>query len=92
MKFYPEEKNVGSWDRGARLIVGPVLVLVGIAAALGTIALAPVLIAISLVVGAILTVTGLTQKCPMNRLFGINTYKGEPSTKDAETEPTERPA
>nr|WP_238532856.1 DUF2892 domain-containing protein [Halalkalicoccus jeotgali] len=74
------------------MVVGPVLVLVGIAAALGMIALAPVLIVVSLVVGAVLTVTGLTQKCPMNRLLGINTYKGEPLREDAETEPTERPA
>jgi Protein of unknown function (DUF2892) len=91
MRFYPEEKNVGSWDRGARLVVGPVLLFVGIAAVLGAIALAPVLIAISLVVGAILTVTGFTQKCPLNQLLGINTYDDESPTEDAETEPIERP-
>lgn len=93
MRFYPTEKNVGSWDRLIRLIVGPVLLIVSAAAALGAITISPVLIALSVIVGAILTVTGLTQKCPLNNLLGINTYRGR-TTPESETEQeaAERPA
>lgn len=93
MQFYPEEKNVGGWDRALRLVVGPVLVLVAVAAALGAIALSPIVVGASGVVGAILTVTGITQKCPMNSLLDLDTYRGTSSDEtDVETEVTERPA
>lgn len=93
MRIYPTEKNVGGWDRLLRLVVGPVLLVVAAAAALGAIVLSPVLVALSAIVGAILTVTGLTQKCPMNHLLGMNTYEGRPTGEpETEQEAVERPA
>lgn len=92
MRFYPTEKNVGGWDRLLRLIVGPVLLLVTAAAALGIIVLLPVLTVLSAIAGAILTITGLTQKCPMNNLLGLNTYKGRKmSESETEQEASKRP-
>lgn len=75
------QKNVGGYDRGARLVFGPLLAIIGIAALGGVIALTTgplgfALAAIALVVGAVLTITAVTQKCPMNGLLGINTYRG----------------
>lgn len=75
------KKNVGGMDRIARLVIGPVLVLAGIAGYAGFLALAvgplPQALASVLVflVGAILLVTGLVQKCPINQLIGLNTYR-----------------
>ena len=93
MSLYPSEKNVGSWDRLLRLLVGPVLLVVSGAAVLGAITLSPVLVALSAIVGVILTVTGLTQKCPLNNLLGLNTYRGrKPTETETEQEVVERPA
>jgi len=74
------KKNVGGLDRTARLILGPILVLVGVAVAagfldiglVGTLGLA--VTAIILVAGAIFVITGTTQKCPANKVAGINTH------------------
>lgn len=66
-------KNVGGLDRLARLIVGPLLVLAAIAAYTGYLAVGVVVGALSLVAGAILLVTGTTQKCPANELAGVDT-------------------
>jgi hypothetical protein len=76
------QKNVGGYDRGARFVFGPFLAIIGIAALSGLISLTAgtigfALAAIALVVGAVLTITATTQKCPMNALIGINTYRGE---------------
>lgn len=75
------EKNVGGYDRYARAVVGPVLLIVGLAALGGVVTLAAgtlglVVAAAAAVVGAILTVTAATQKCPLNRMLGLNTYRG----------------
>ncbi|ADB63044.1 hypothetical protein Htur_4224 (plasmid) [Haloterrigena turkmenica DSM 5511] len=75
------QKNVGGYDRGARFVFGPLLAIIGIAALGGLISLAAgtvgfALAAIALVVGAVLTITAVTQKCPMNGLLGIDTYRG----------------
>jgi uncharacterized membrane protein HdeD (DUF308 family) len=67
------KKNVGGIDRTARLVVGPVLLLVGIAALVGAVPLGTLGAAVALVVGAILTVTGAVQRCPLNALFGVDT-------------------
>ncbi|MBZ6496903.1 YgaP family membrane protein [Natrinema longum] len=83
------QKNVGGFDRGARIVVGPILVLVGIGAlggllslTAGTLGLA--LAAIALVVGAVLTTTAVTQKCPMNARLGLDTYRdGAESSAEA---------
>ena len=69
------QKNVGGLDRTARLVVGPVLLLVALAWLLGALALELWLGAVVLLVGAILTVTGLTQKCPANSILGMNTFR-----------------
>ena len=75
------QKNVGGYDRIARLVVGPLLGLAG-AAVLGglfTVAggtLGLVLAGVALVVGAVLVATGITQKCPLNDALGIDTYRG----------------
>lgn len=80
------QKNVGGLDRIARLILGPVLVLAGVAgyAGLVTLAVGPVPQALAsalvVLVGAILVVTGAVQRCPINRLLGVNTYR-EPAAE-----------
>jgi hypothetical protein len=66
-------KNVGGYDRTARLVVGPVLLIVSIAAFVGAIPLGTVGSVAVLLVGAILTVTGAVQRCPLNALFGVDT-------------------
>jgi NhaP-type Na+/H+ or K+/H+ antiporter len=67
------EKNVGGLDRTARLIIGVMLGLGGVAALLGYWAVGAVIGAVSLLIGAILLVTGTTQKCPINEAAGIDT-------------------
>jgi hypothetical protein len=75
-----ERKNVGGLDRNARLVLGPVLAVVGVALAAGLLDLGLAetaglaLAAVALVVGVIFIVTGTTQKCPANEIAGINTY------------------
>ncbi len=72
-------RNVGGLDRTVRLVAGPVLVAVGIAAAAGdrdigtagTVGLA--VAALLLVAGAVFLVTGTTQKCPANQVVGLDT-------------------
>ena len=77
------KKNVGGRDRTARLVVGPILILAGIAGYAGLLGLAvgplPQALTSILVflVGTILLVTGAVQTCPLNRLLGVNTYHGE---------------
>ncbi|MFC6787277.1 DUF2892 domain-containing protein [Halobaculum halobium] len=83
-------KNVGGIDRIARLILGPILVLAGIAGYAGLLALAvgplPQALTAILVflIGAILLVTGLVQKCPLNRLLGLDTYRQKKRGKSEE--------
>ncbi|MDZ7730997.1 MAG: DUF2892 domain-containing protein [Natrialbaceae archaeon] len=90
------DKNVGGTDRIARLIAGPLLIIVGAAAFGGFIALAAgtlglVLAGIAVLVGVILTVTGMTQRCVLNRVVGLNTYRDhssqQASTEDATSNP-----
>lgn len=76
------EKNVGGYDRIARFVVGPILIVVGAAALLGlfTIAAGTLGLAIAVVavlVGLVLSVTATTQKCPLNSVVGLNTYRGK---------------
>jgi NhaP-type Na+/H+ or K+/H+ antiporter len=67
------QKNVGGVDRKARLVVGPLLLLVGVAGLFGPLQLGTVGVALAFAVGAILTVTGAVQRCPLNALFGVDT-------------------
>jgi NAD/NADP transhydrogenase alpha subunit len=83
------ERNVGGYDRIARFVVGPVLIVVGAATLAGLLSLAAgtvgvALAAVALVVGAVLTVTAVTQKCPLNRVVGMNTYRAESDRSSSE--------
>lgn len=75
------QKNVGGTDRIARLVIGPILILAGVAGYAGLLALAvgPVPGALAagvvLLVGAVLLVTGAVQQCPLNSVLGFNTYR-----------------
>ena len=77
------EKNVGGYDRIARLVAGMGLLVVGIAGfAVGSaggvsLAVGPIpqaaAAAILLLVGATLVVTGYLQQCPISGQLGIDT-------------------
>lgn len=75
------DSNVGGFDRTARLVVGPLLVVVGLAALLGALDLGlagtvGLLVAATLLIaGVILAVTGATRKCPANEIAGVDTTK-----------------
>jgi hypothetical protein len=71
--------NVGGYDRIARLVLGPLLLLVGAAGYAGAVrlavgpipqALGAVLLA---VVGLVLLGTGLSRQCLLYRPFGFST-------------------
>ena len=65
--------NVGGADRGARLIVGSILVAISLMVALpGYWELVP------FVIGAVLLVTGIFRYCPINRLLGLDTRRTDP--------------
>ena len=85
------EKNVGGLDRILRLVLGPVLLVVSGAALLGLLVLNPILAGVGLVVGVVLTVTGLTQTCPANSLLGMNTFdRGERVEEESTAEQAPR--
>jgi hypothetical protein len=67
------EKNVGGMDRMARLIAGPLAVLAGLGVVGGTVPGGALVGGALIVVGAILSVTGATQRCVLNRLLGVDT-------------------
>ena len=67
------EKNVGGIDRTARLVIGALLVIGGAAALAGYTTWGATIAGAAIVVGAILFVTGTTQKCPINQAAGIDT-------------------
>lgn len=71
------EKNVGGIDRTGRIVIGGVLVIAGIAALAGYWAIGAAVGGIALVIGAVLLVTGTTQKCPINDAVGIDTTERE---------------
>jgi len=78
------ERNVGSTDRYARIVIGIVLAAVGIAGfaaigweATGTVGLAAG--AVLVIVGAVLLVTGVTQQCPIYAGLSMSTFKGRGS-------------
>ena len=74
------KKNVGGTDRMARLVLGVVLIVAGIAGYAGLLPLAvgPLPQALTAVIvfvfGAILLATGLARRCLLNRLVGFDTY------------------
>jgi predicted cobalt transporter CbtA len=92
------KKNVGGYDRLIRFVVGPVLVAVGLAALAGLFTLAAgtaglLLAVVGILVGGVLLVTGYTQKCPLNNLVGLDTYRGAGERLETEeSSPTDRSA
>lgn len=76
------DKNVGGMDRNARLVLGPILVVVGAALLAGVVTLGSGLVmgtvvpVLLLVVGIVFAVTGYSQTCPANSLLGIDTFRG----------------
>ena len=68
-------KNVGGLDRTARIVVGGLLVIAGVAGLAELWAVGFAVGVIALLVGVILFVTGTTQKCPINETAGIDTRK-----------------
>ncbi|MFB6211807.1 MAG: DUF2892 domain-containing protein [Halobacteriales archaeon] len=69
------DKNVGGIDRTGRLVIGGLLGIAGLAVLGGFWALGGTIGLFVLIVGAILLVTGTTQKCPINAAAGLNTTK-----------------
>ena len=67
------QKNVGGYDRIARLVAGPLLLLVAVAGVVGAFPLGTIVVVVAVLVGLILTVTGVLQLCPLNTLFGVDT-------------------
>jgi len=67
------ERNVGGMDRTARLVLGPLLALVGLAVVFDVVSTNVYLGGALVVVGAIFLVTGAVQQCPINSLLGVNT-------------------
>jgi hypothetical protein len=89
------QKNVGGYDRSARFVLGPMLILAGVAAFAGLITLSGgtlglVLTGAAFVVGSVLTITATTQKCPLNAAIGMNTYRERASSQSPpeETKPS----
>ncbi|WP_340100660.1 DUF2892 domain-containing protein [Salinibaculum salinum] len=85
------EKNVGGYDRIARFVLGPLLVVLAVAAYGGYITLASGLLGATIVwaalaIGAVLIVTAATQMCPLNSVFGIDTYRSSAGDGTAETD------
>ena len=75
------EKNVGGYDRIARLVLGPILVIAALGIYFEMFAVAGLLgaalIVGGLLVGSVFVVTGATQVCPLNRALGLDTYRGD---------------
>lgn len=67
------DTNVGGFDRYGRIAIGLILAIVGIAAIAGYVDVDAIIGGVALVVGAVLLVTGATQKCPINSIIGIDT-------------------
>ena len=76
----PAEKNVGGRERLVRAILGPTLLVVGLATLVGVLSLgggvsATVVGLVAVVAGMRLTITARTQKCYLNERLGRNTYR-----------------
>ena len=73
------EPNVGGYDRTARLVIGTVLLVAGVAGYAGFVwvAYGPLPQALTSaalgVIGIVLLVTGATQRCVLNKILGVNT-------------------
>lgn len=66
--------NVGSVDRGVRLVLGVALIVAALFSGL-TIFDGAVMKYGAILVGVVLALTGLMRTCPMYSIFGIHTSK-----------------
>jgi len=85
------EKNVGGYDRLARFVLGPLLIILGIAAvtgivSLGTGTLGVALAAVALLLGVVFTATAAMQTCVLNSLLGVNTYDSSSGRRSSSDE------
>ena len=64
-------KNESNFDRGVRVFLGVILFVVGATMFTGTVTI------VLYVLGFVLLVTAATGFCPLYKLFGINTDKGD---------------
>jgi hypothetical protein len=69
------EKTIGNTDRIIRIILGIILILIPFIFSAGN-----VLKAILVIVGIIVLLTGITRKCLLYSLLGINTNRPKSST------------
>lgn len=75
------DKNVGGFDRTWRIVVGPLLIVVGLAVFAGLLSLGSgtlmglIVPALLVVFGAVFTWTAQTQQCPVNQAIGRNTFQ-----------------
>ena len=76
------KKNVGGFDRTWRLVGGTLLAIIGVAALVGAISIGTVLPILLVVFGVVFFATGVVQKCVINRLVGLDTYRGEEAETD----------
>jgi hypothetical protein len=67
------ERNVGGFDRIARLVLGPLAALVGVGVLLGALSTNQSVGVLLVVAGVVLFLTGVTQRCLLHRLLGIDT-------------------
>lgn len=67
------ERNVGGLDRTARLVLGPLLAIAGLAIVLGYVVTNVYIGAALVLVGVVFLVTGAVQQCPINKLLGVDT-------------------
>ncbi|GAB6859930.1 DUF2892 domain-containing protein [Haloplanus litoreus] len=67
------ERNVGGIDRIARLILGPLAALAGAGVLLGALSTSQSVGVALVVVGVVVFLTGVTQRCLVHRLLGIDT-------------------
>lgn len=79
------EPNVGGYDRVARFVIGTALLVGGVAGYAGFVWVAygplpQALTSVALgVVGVVLLVTGVTQRCVLNKILGVNTCETKTS-------------
>jgi membrane protein implicated in regulation of membrane protease activity len=66
------KRNVGGIDRIARIVIGIVLLVVGLAAPIGM-----TWQIVALVIAAVALVTATVRFCPANAILGINTCELE---------------
>ena len=79
------KRNVGGLDEGIRITLGPILLLASVLSLRGNVRLRPAITAGAAAVGAILTVTGLTGRCPANSALGRDTSGATALSEEART-------